>query len=204
MARNFTPKGKLVRRFGVNIYGNPKYDILLERRSDPPGQHGTRRRKTSDYGQQLLEKQKLQQTYGLLEKQFRRTYQRAQRLHGVTGDNLLMLLESRLDNVLFRAGLAATRAQARQLINHGHILLNGRKTDIASCRVRPGDSVQVRPRERSQELVRHCTPIRPRFEQASWLSTDLDQLSCKVNTLPDGSAVDAASNVQLVIEHYSR
>lgn len=204
MARIMTPKGKNVRRFGVNIYGNPKYDQLLDRRSEPPGQHGARRRKVSNYGLQLVEKQKLKNTYGLLEKQFRRTYQRAQRMQGVTGDNLLQLLETRLDNVLFRAGLAATRAQARQLVNHGHILLNGRKTDIPSCRLRVGDAIQVRTREKSQDLVRRCIPLRPRFEQVAWLQTDADQLSCKVKALPEGSAVDAAANVQLVIEHYSR
>ena len=137
MAKFTGPKGKLVRRFGVNIYVNPKYDRLLERRSHGPGQHGPSqiRRKVSEYGQQLIEKQKLRHTYCLLEKPFRRLFRKAQQMRGITGENLLVLLETRLDSLVFRAGFGCTIMQARQLVNHGHIKVNGTRVDIASYRV---------------------------------------------------------------------
>ena len=174
MAKFTGPKGKLVRRFGVNIYGNPKYDRLLERRSDGPGQHGSSqaRRKVSDYGQQLIEKQKLRHTYGLLEKQFRRTFRKAQQMRGVTGENLISLLETRLDNIAFRAGFGCTLMQARQLVNHGHLKVNGRRVDIASYRVRVGDVITVRDSESSRGLATRYLTENPRFDSAEWLAVD--------------------------------
>lgn len=205
MAKRTEPKGRLVRRFGENIFGNPKYDRLLERRSDPPGQHGGKgmRRKVSNYGRQLLEKQKLKETYGLLEKQFRRTFQHALRQKGVTGDNLLTLLESRLDNAVYRAGLAVSRMQARQLVNHGHFSVNGRKTDIPSCLLRVGDQVSVRERETSRKLVTRCQGEVRRLSGCSWLE-ESGELSFRVRGLPQRGEIDTVANEQLVVELYSR
>lgn len=206
MAKITEPKGKIVRRFGVNIYGTPKFDRLLARRSDPPGQHGARqvRRKTSDYGLQLIEKQKLRNTYGLLEKQFRRTFQRALRQKGVTGENLLVLLESRLDSAVYRAGFAATRMQARQLVNHGHLRVNGRKVDIPSYQLRVGDVVTVKERERSQALVVRHLAENISARSVSWLAVDRDHLSFSVRHLPVREEIDAQVNEQLIVELYSR
>lgn len=206
MGKIIEPKGKLVRRFGVNIYGNPKYDRLLERRSDPPGQHGAQqgRRKVSNYGRQLLEKQKLRNTYGLLEKQFHRTFQRALQQKGVTGENLLVLLETRLDNTVYRAGFAATRMQARQLVNHGHLLVNGRKVDIPSYQLRIGDRVTVRDKTSSRELISRCLAAARRFQPVGWLAVDQDQLACSVRLLPQRDEIDAPVNEQLIVELYSR
>jgi small subunit ribosomal protein S4 len=206
MAKITQPKGKLVRRFGVNIYGSSKFDRLLERRSDPPGQHGGRqlRRKVSDYGVQLLEKQKLRHTYGLLEKQFRRTFQRALQQKGVTGENLLILLESRLDNVAYRAGFAATRMQARQLVNHGHFLVNGRKVDIPSCLLRVGDVVSVKDKDSSRVLVGRCLEESRRIKGVSWLEINREQLACTLSRLPQRDEIDAQVNEQLIVELYSR
>jgi len=206
MARSNMPKGKLVRRFGVNIFGNPKYDRLLERRSDPPGQHGGQqgRRKRSDYGQQLIEKQKLKNTYGLLERQFRRTFRRALRQPGVTGENLLVLLELRLDNLVFRAGLATSRTQARQLVSHGHLQVNGRKVDIPSCQLRVGDRVTVRDKESSRSLLSRLADENRRRRNSDWLQGDQDGIGFEVRRLPQRDEIDASVNEQLVVELYSR
>jgi len=206
MAKFTGPKGKLVRRFGVNIYGNPKYDRLLERRSHGPGQHGSNqaRRKVSDYGQQLVEKQKLRHTYGLLEKQFRRTFRKAQQMRGVTGDNLLSLLETRLDSIAFRAGFGCTLMQARQLVNHGHLKVNGRRVDIASFRVRVGDLITVRDSSASRELASRYLVENPRFDGAEWLTIDRKELSVTVNRLPQRDEIQVAANEQMIVELYSK
>ncbi|MBW2473712.1 MAG: 30S ribosomal protein S4 [Deltaproteobacteria bacterium] len=206
MAKFTGPKGKLVRRFGVNIYGNPKYDRLLERRSHGPGQHGPNqaRRKVSDYGQQLVEKQKLRHTYGLLEKQFRRTFRKAQQMRGVTGDNLLSLLETRLDSIAFRVGFGCTLMQARQLVNHGHLKVNGRRVDIASFRVRVGDLITVRDSSTSRELASRYLVENPRFDGAEWLTIDRKELSVMVNRLPQRDEIQAAANEQMIVELYSK
>lgn len=206
MAKFTGPKGKLVRRFGVNIYGNPKYDRLLERRSHGPGQHGSNqaRRKVSDYGQQLVEKQKLRHTYGLLEKQFRRTFRKAQQMRGVTGDNLLNLLETRLDSIAFRAGFGCTLMQARQLVNHGHLKVNGRRVDIASFRVRVGDLITVRDSSASRELASRYLMENPRFDSAEWLTIDQKELSVTVNRLPQRDEIQVAANEQMIVELYSK
>jgi len=206
MAKYTGPKGKLVRRFGVNIYGNPKYDRLLERRSHGPGQHGPNqaRRKVSDYGQQLVEKQKLRHTYGLLEKQFRRTFRKAQQMRGVTGDNLLNLLETRLDSIAFRAGFGCTLMQARQLVNHGHLKVNGRRVDIASFRVRVGDLITVRDSSASRELASRYLMENPRFDGAEWLTIDRNEFSVTVNRLPQRDEIQVAANEQMIVELYSK
>ena len=145
MAKLSTAKGKLVRKFGENIFGNPKYDRLLNRKPYNPGQHGqTRRSKLSNYGLQLREKQKIKFMYGLLEKQFRLTFGKAEKMKGETGTNMLQLLESRLDNVVYRLGFASSRPAARQLVSHKHILLNGQCVNIPSLIVKSGDEISVR------------------------------------------------------------
>ena len=145
MATPVKTRGKLVRKFGVNIFGNPKYDRLLTRKSYAPGQHGqTRRRRLSNYGVQLQEKQKMKSMYGLLEKQFRNYFHKAEKMVGETGTNLLQMLESRLDNVVYRVGFSPTRPASRQLVNHGHFLVNNKKVNIPSFILNPGDTIQVR------------------------------------------------------------
>jgi small subunit ribosomal protein S4 len=206
MAKFTGPKGKLVRRFGVNIYGNPKYDRLLERRSHGPGQHGPNqmRRKVSEYGKQLLEKQKLRHTYCLLEKQFRILFRKAQQMRGVTGENLLVLLETRLDSLVYRAGFGCTIMQARQLVNHGHIKVNGRRVNIASYRVRVGDQVAVRDAVTSKNLATRYLMENPRFSGADWLTVDREGLTISVNRLPQRDEIDATANEQLIVELYSK
>lgn len=206
MAKFTGPKGKLVRRFGVNIFGNPKYDRLLERRSHGPGQHGPTqgRRKVSDYAQQLIEKQKLRNSYGLLEKQFRRVFRKAQQMRGITGENLLVLLETRLDSLVFRAGFGCTLMQSRQLVNHGHINVNGRRVDIASCRIKTGDVITVRDAAASRTLATRTLMENPRFSGADWLTVDKQTLTVTVNRLPQRDEIQAHANEQLIVELYSK
>jgi small subunit ribosomal protein S4 len=206
MAKFIGPKGKLVRRFGVNIFGNPKYDRLLERRSHGPGQHGPNRvrRKVSDYAHQLIEKQKLRNSYGLLEKQFRRLFRKAQQMRGVTGENLLVLLETRLDSIVFRAGFGCTLVQARQLVNHGHLKINGRRVDIASYRVRIGDVIAVRDTARSRDLVSRYLAGNPRFYNSEWFTLDKQKLTVTVDRLPQRDEIPGVANEQLIVELYSK
>jgi len=206
MAKYTGPKGKLVRRFGVNIFDNPKYDRLLERRGQKPGQHGPSqvRRKMSEYGLQLIEKQKLRNTYGLLEKQFRRVFNQAARQKGVTGDNLLVLLETRLDNVAYRAGFGCTRMQARQLVNHGHLEVNGQRVNIPSYRVRPGDLVSVRNTQKSLGLVSRYLGESPRFADVGWIDVNKESLQVTFKHLPQRSEIQLDVNEQLVVELYSK
>lgn len=205
MARFTGPKGKIVRRFGVNIFDNDKYDRLLHRRSDGPGQHGAKRsRKPSDYALQLIEKQKLRHSYGLMEKQFRRVFHKAQRMPGVTGDNMLMLLESRLDSLVFRAGFGRSLTQARQLVNHGHLKVNGRRVDIASYQVREGDVITVSDRDNSRALAKRYLTENPRFSGGEWFSVDRDALSVKVLRQPQADEINNPANEKLIVEYYSK
>lgn len=195
-----------MRRFGINIYGNPKYDRLLERRSHGPGQHGPSRvrRKVSAYAQQLIEKQKLRHTYGLLEKQFRRVFRKAQRMRGVTGDNLLGLLETRLDTLVFRAGFGCTLMQARQLVNHGHLKVNGHRVDIASYQIKTGDVVTVRDTVGSKALAMRYLMENPRFSGAEWITVDQQALTVTVDRLPQRNEIQSTANEQLIVELYSK
>lgn len=206
MARFTGPKGKIVRRFGVNIYGNPKYDQLLQRRSHGPGQHGPKpgRRRTSDYALQLIEKQKLRHSYCLLEKQFRRAFRKAQQMPGVTGDNLLLLLETRFDSLVRRAGLGSTMMQARQLINHGHLKINDRRVDIASFQVKAGDLISVRGTDRSKALITNCLMEKPNFSKAEWFTVDKSALSITVNRLPQRDEIQSVADEKMIIEFYSK
>lgn len=206
MARFRGPIGKVCRRLGVGI--TEKGQRILDRRKDPPGQHGptARRRQLSDYGVQLQEKQKARYFYGLLEKQFRRTFEKAERMPGVTGTNLLVLLERRLDNTVYRMGLASTRAQARQLVSHGHLTVNGRKTNIPSFTVRVGDVVAVRPESKGREYFK--TMIEGgelnRRQIPDWLRLDSNTVAATVVSLPGRQDAELAIKEQLIVEFYSR
>ena len=203
MARYTGPTDKISRRFGVPLFGPSK---SLERRAYPPGQHGARsgRRKRSDYAIALGEKQKLRLQYGILEKQFRRYFAEASRRRGITGDILLQLLELRLDNVCYRLGLGNTRRASRQLVNHGHVLVNDKKVDIPSYQCKPGDVIKVNDNNRSRQLamrVLDSTQARPVLD---WLTMDRDKIVGAVIRVPEREEIDPMVNEQLVVELYSR
>jgi small subunit ribosomal protein S4 len=207
MARYRGPVGKVSRRLGIGITEKGQR-ILDKRKNQPPGQHGpnARRRQMSDYGVQLMEKQKARYLYGLLEKQFRRVFDKAERMPGVTGANLLILLERRLDNTVYRLGMAATRAQARQIVNHGHIMVNGRKTNIPSFTVRVGDVISVRPESKRRNYFKNLNDSGDlnRRQIPDWLRLDSNTMSGTVVNMPRRE--DAELNVQesLIVEFYSR
>jgi len=203
MARYTGPRAKISRRFGVSLFGPSK---AVERRNFPPGQHGVRagRKKKSEYSVALGEKQKLRFQYGVLEKQFRGYYEEAARRRGVTGVILLQLLELRLDNVIYRAGFANTRQAARQLVNHGHVLVNGRSVDIPSYQVKPGDVLKVAAKPSSQQLATRMVDLTQAAPTADWLSVDKDKLEAVVARVPERSDIDPLVNEQLIVELYSR
>jgi small subunit ribosomal protein S4 len=205
MGRQRDPIVKLSRREGVNLAETPKVQKYMERRPYPPGQHGQRRsRKPSDYGVRLREKQKLRRLYNLSEKQFRNLFAEAVRQQGATGGVFLQLLESRLDNVVFRLGIAHTRRQARQFVTHRHILVNGRIVDIPSYRVRPGDEIAVAPRSRSNEVIKSNVEARKRGRLSPWLEFDHEALKGKFQRLPSREDITIPVNELQVIEYYSR
>jgi small subunit ribosomal protein S4 len=203
MARYTGPRAKISRRFGVSLFGPSK---ALERRNFPPGQHGVRagRKKKSEYAVALGEKQKLRFQYGILEKQFRGYYEEAARRRGVTGEILLQLLETRLDNVCYRAGFGNTRQAARQIVNHGHILVNGRCVDIPSYQVKPGDVIKIGAKPSSQQLVIRMTDLTQSMPSVDWLNVDKDKLEATVTRVPERSDIDPLVNEQLIVELYSR
>ena len=208
MGRYIGPWSKHDRRLGVVVSGKKSAPKILSRRNFPPGQHGRtkgRRRKLTEYGVRLLEKQKLKLLYGgLREKQFKRYFDEASRSKGNTGQVLLQLLERRFDNVVYRLGFASTRRQARQWVVHGHFLVNGRKVDIPSYRVEPGDIIEVKPSSRDiPQLVENLQNIDPR-SIPSWLELDKDNLRGKVIDLPKDIQLEVPVNLQYVIEFYSR
>jgi small subunit ribosomal protein S4 len=205
MARNSTrkAKGKIVRRLGVNVFGNPKYERLLEKRPNPPGMHTRRRGRLSDYGTQLVEKQKLRFHYGMSERQFRSVFAKAKSMGGVTGDNMLILLERRLDNVVYRLGMAATRAQARQLVRHGHICLNGRKASTPSQLVSSNDKITVKDRKSSQTIVHDAVEANHR-DIPAWLMLDEKASAGMVVRMPERSEIETVADEQLIVEFYSK
>lgn len=212
MARYTGPVCKLCRREGEKLFlkgqkcFTPKCPV--ERRTYPPGEHGReaqfRRRRVSDFQKQLREKQKMRRIYGVLERQFRRYYQSALQKRGLTGEALLQTLEQRLDNVVFRLGYADSRAQARQLVTHGHFNVNGRRTDVPSMLLRPGDEIEVRDGSRSRPYFKDLDAVAEGKSLPRWLDRDLSRLSGKLLQLPEREDIDASINEQLVVEFYSR
>lgn len=212
MARYTGPVCRLCRREGVKLMLKGERCVgpkcAIERRNFPPGQHGQsfRRRQMSDYSSQLREKQKVRRIFFVLERQFKRHFQAAQRMKGVTGSNLLQVLERRLDNVVFRLGFADSRRQARQLVRHGHFVVNGRKTNIPSFIVKVGDELTVRTQSRERTYFKDidASGILRKRRVPEWLSLDATNLSARVMRLPERSEMDLAVNEQLVVELYSR
>jgi len=202
MARYTGPKSKIARKFGDPIFGTDKH---LERKNYPPGQHGNmkRRKKTSEYGIQLREKQKAKYTYGVLEKQFRNLFERASRSKGVTGEVLLQLLESRLDNVVYRLGIAPTRAAARQMVSHRHITVNGEVVNIPSSLVRAGDIIGVREKSKSLEAIMDSLAGKRQLSY-SWLEWDDTQMVGKFMNTPEREDIPEDIKEQLIVELYSK
>jgi small subunit ribosomal protein S4 len=211
MARYTGATCRLCRRAGQCLYlkGYRCYTqkCAIQRRNYPPGQHGESpraRRKPSDYAMQLREKQKLRWQYGLLEEQFRRYYDRALKHKGVTGEMMLSLLESRLDNVVFRAGLASSRREARQLVNHRHFAVNGRIVDVASYDVRPGDVIEVKPSSRNKLPIVQAVNAAGSRAAVPWLEVDLAQMRARMKSRPTREGIDTDVDEQMVVEYYSR
>jgi len=201
MARYRGPRTKIARKLGEPIYG---YDKYYDRKKYPPGQHGlNRRRKVSEYGIQLKEKQKAKYTYGVLERQFKNLFEKASRSHGVTGEVLLQLLESRLDNVVYRLGIANTRAQARQLVNHRHICVNGEVVNIPSYLLKPGDKVSVREKSKSLEVITEALRS-DRASKYSWLTWSSDIMEGEFTNYPERSEIPENIKEQLIVELYSK
>jgi len=201
MARYIGPKSKIARKFGDPIYGPDKF---LDKKNFPPGQHGQtrKRRKQSEYGMQLQEKQKAKYTYGILEKQFRNIFVKASRKKGITGENLLKLIEARLDNVVFRFGIAPTRAGARQLVSHRHITVNGDVVNIPSYTLREGDIVGVR--EKSKSLLVITESLQNPGKSFSWLEWDEEKLQGKFLNYPPREEIPENIKEQLIVELYSK
>jgi small subunit ribosomal protein S4 len=179
----------------------------MERRAYPPGEHGRfsgRSGRQSDYSRQLRAKQKGKRIYGVLERQFRRYFTEARQRPGLTGLNLLQILESRLDNVIYRMGFAESRSQARQMVNHGHFMLNGRRNDVASTILKPGDKITVRENSKNNEFFKTLRQAEEIRTPPAWIETDLDNLSGRVIRLPDRAEIDGNLNEQLIVEFYSR
>ena len=205
MARYTGPKVRTSRRVGVNVFENEKGRRAMERRPFPPGAHGRTRRRNagSEYLTQMQEKQKAKYIYGVLEKQFKKTYNEANRLQGPTGENLLILLESRLDNVTFRAGWGSTRPQARQFVNHGLIHVNGRRVDIPSYRVRKGDVVTLSPKAAQMIVIQHNMDTNDR-SLVGWLEAGDGGKEVTVRDLPQRDHIDVPVRESLIVELYSK
>ena len=201
MARYTGPQSKIARKFREPIFGPDKY---LDKKNYPPGQHGLakKRGKMSDYGVQLMEKQKAKYTYGMLERQFKKLFLKAASKRGVTGDNLMKFIESRLDNVVFRLGIAPTRAAARQLVNHRHITVNGKINNIPSTLLVPGDIVAVRERSKSLEVVTNS--LHGKGNPYSWLEWDGALMTGKFMNYPERSEIPENINEQAIVELYSK
>lgn len=210
MARYTGPVCKLCRREGMKLFLKAERCLTpkcaVERRNTPPGQQqgGGRRRRPTEFAIQWREKQKARRIYGVLEAQFRRHFEEAERRPGSTGENLLQILETRLDNVLYRIGLGGSRAQARQFVRHGHVTVNGRKCNIPSALVRAGDVVAVAPAAREQDAVRTAMESAPQRQVPAWLSFDQGELSVRVNSLPSRGDIDSQITEQLIVEFYAR
>lgn len=202
MTRTTKARGKIVRKFGENIFGNPQYDKVLARKPHPPGAHGRKRtRRPSDYGLQLKEKQKLKAIYDVAERQFKGYYQTARKTRTSTGEKLLQILESRLDNLVYRAGFAPTRSAARQLVNHGHILVDSRKIDIPSYLVKPSQVISLNQKAQKIPLVAEILQNKD-VNVPKWLKRKA--IAAKLERLPDRDEIDINIQEQLIVEFYSR
>jgi small subunit ribosomal protein S4 len=203
---NLGKKCRACRREGMKLFLKGERCLTekcaVERRSYPPGEHGRGRIKQSEYLIQLREKQKARRYYGILEKQFRGYYNKAAKRSGITGEELLRMLELRLDNVVYRLGFAASRAQARQLIRHGHFQVNGRRVNIPSYQVRPDDIVSMKPSSAAEQVIRDATDLTATV--AAWLQADHDNLTGKVLKLPERTEIDTPVQEQLIVELYSK
>lgn len=201
MARYIGPKSKIARKFGEPIFGADK---AFEKKKYPPGMHGAnkKRKKMSEYGIQLQEKQKAKYTYGILEKQFYNLFERASRKRGITGEVLLQLLEARLDNIVYRLGIAPTRRAARQLVSHRHITVNGDTVNIPSYSVRPGEVVGIREKSKSLEAI--SDSLSGRAQNFSWLEWDKEKLQGKLLNLPERDLIPENIKEQLIVELYSK
>jgi small subunit ribosomal protein S4 len=204
MARYTGPIAKQSRRERTVLHANVKSARALEKRPYPPGEHGRGRIKESEYLLQLREKQKARRIYGVLERQFRNYYDAASRSQGLTGENLLIALETRLDNVVFRGGLARTRREARQMVSHKHFRINGRPVNIASYAVRPGDVITLRERSRNIVPVIGALELLGNRNQPGWLSLDQDKRQISVLSLPSRQQIDVPVQEQLIVELYSK
>ncbi|ERP31457.1 30S ribosomal protein S4 [Chitinivibrio alkaliphilus] len=204
MSRNLKPKAKIVRRFRSNIFENEKYSRILDKKPAPPGPKKKRRPNVSEYGKQLGEKQKIRYSYGLSERQFRNTFKKAKQLKGVTDGNMITLLESRLDNVVYRLGMASTRSQARQLVNHNHIRVNGKKMDIPSYTVCENDVITVRDRNKSKKLVQDYIAENAGKTIPEWLEFSKVDGTGKILRKPQREDVVLPGDIQLVVEFYSK
>ncbi|TAK35442.1 MAG: 30S ribosomal protein S4 [Saprospiraceae bacterium] len=203
MARYNGPKQKKARRFGEPIFGFSK---AFDKKQYPPGQHGNsrRRRQSSDYALQLTEKQKAKYTYGVLERQFRNLFEKASHKHGVTGTVLLQLLEARLDNTVYRLGIAPTRRAARQMVNHRHIAVNGVLTNIPSCHLKPGDVVEVRGQSRNLIMVQEQIAKKADVRKFGWLEFNPDSMKGVFMSYPERDQIPEKINEQLIVELYSK
>lgn len=209
MARYTGPVCKICRRHGQQLFLKGEKCLTdkcpVKKRPYPPGLHGQRRaRKVSDFGQQLREKQRTRRIYGVLEKQFRKEFALADKQQGPTGENMLRVLEQRLDNVVYRLGFAESRPQARQIVTHGHFEVNGRKLDIPSALVRAGDVISVRSHSRESEYFKVVADTLARKKQPGWLSLDAANMSGKIMRMPRRDEVDMEINEPLIVEFYSR
>lgn len=212
MARYSGPVCKLCRREGEKLFlkGERCYSpkCAIEKRAYPPGQHGRMaqwsRSRTSDYGMQLRAKQKARRVYGVLERQFRRYYRQALKSRGLTGLRLLQILESRLDNVIYRLGFASSRAQARQMVAHGHFEVNGRRTDVPSMQIKPGDIIQVREGSRKKTLIQDLMAVAEERTIPDWVRRNVNNMSGEILRLPERTEIEASLNEQLIVEYYSR
>ncbi len=205
MPQKKEPRGKIVRRLGVNVFGNPKYDKILKKKPHGPGKAQKQRGggKRSNYGTQLLEKQKIRHCYGLSEKQFRNTFFKAKKKSGVTGEIFIQMLESRIDNIVYRLGWAVSREQARQMVSHKHFRVNGVSTNIPSMMLKPGDVIQARDRQNVKTMIRNIITQNSTVT-APWLEADNDELVGKYTAKPSLDAVQPPGDLQAIIEFYSR
>lgn len=198
-------KAKVCRRLGMNLFGSPKYEKILTKKGYPPGMHGRSKfAKKSEFGRQLEAKQRARFLYNVTEKQFEGYYSKAAKLEGVTGEQLLRLLERRLDNVIFRAGLAVTRFQARQVVSHGLVKLNGRRVNVPSISVKEGDIIEVREKSKTSKLFVNALETNQKYSAPGWLVVDQKKLSVTVKRLPEKDELEQALDSQLIVEYYSK